>query len=93
MHYSLVSEPLLPVLWLACLLALPAVPVFISLIRRRRGSLLRALTLAVLALALANPVFLQEYREPLKSILAFILDRSQSQKFGRRMQGMRRRSP
>lgn len=86
MYYSLAFEPLLPVSWLACILILPAVLVLAGLVTRRRGSLLRTLTLAVLALALVNPVFLQEYREQLKSTLAVIIDRSQSQTFGRRTQ-------
>jgi len=86
MHYSFIFEPLLPAFWLICVLIPPAILVFTGLIMLRRGYLLRVLTLAVLALALINPVFLQEYREPLKSTLAVIIDRSQSQKFGQRAQ-------
>lgn len=86
MYYSLAFEPLLPLSWLIGILILPAIFIFMGLIMLRRGSVLRFLTLAVFALALFNPVFLQEYREPLKSTLAVIIDRSPSQKFGKRTQ-------
>jgi len=86
MHTSLVFEPLLPAVWLACVLVGPAMLAGTGVLMRRRGSILRILALAVFALALINPVFLQEYRSPLKSTLAVVIDRSQSQHFGRRMQ-------
>ncbi|OJF96833.1 hypothetical protein [Pararhizobium antarcticum] len=44
-----------------------------------RGTTLRAAALAALCLAIANPVFFQEEREPLSSIVAVVVDRSQSQ--------------
>jgi hypothetical protein len=44
-----------------------------------RGALLRALALAALVLALANPVANFEDREPVTSVVAIVVDRSPSQ--------------
>src|SRR5690606_25538069 len=40
--------------------------------------------LAALAVALANPVLLEEQRDPLQSVVAVVVDRSQSQDIGNR---------
>jgi hypothetical protein len=48
---------------------------------RGRARLFRALALSVLALALANPLWIEEQREPLKDIVALVLDRSESMNF------------
>lgn len=55
-----------------------------ALFVRQRGSVIRALALAALILALANPVANFEDREPVKSIVAVVVDRSQSQDLGNR---------
>jgi hypothetical protein len=47
--------------------------------RRMRGAWLRALALALVVLALANPSFVSENREPLSTVVAIVVDRSQSQ--------------
>ncbi|MDO9414830.1 hypothetical protein [Pararhizobium sp.] len=72
-------SPLLP--WIAIALLGLAGLVFAALgfWRGMRGTILRTLALAALVLALANPVVLQEEREPLSTIVAVIVDRSQSQ--------------
>ena len=44
-----------------------------------RGALFRICALAALCLALLNPVLLQTEREPLESVVAVVVDRSQSQ--------------
>ena len=84
MNWSLSFDPLIP--WLA--LALIAVPVLAIAIAgvflRQRGALLRLTGVAALALAVANPVLLSEEREALKSVVALIVDRSQSQNIGNR---------
>ncbi|MCC0043300.1 MAG: hypothetical protein H6892_02615 [Brucellaceae bacterium] len=84
MNWSLSFDPLIP--WLA--LALIAVPVLAIAIAgvflRQRGALLRLTGVAALALAVANPVLLSEEREALKSVVALIVDRSQSQDIGDR---------
>ncbi|OHV89765.1 hypothetical protein [Mesorhizobium sp. ORS 3428] len=51
---------------------------------RQRGSVLRFVALLALGAALLNPVFLDEEREALKSVVAIIVDRSQSQDIGDR---------
>ncbi|MGZ5849098.1 MAG: hypothetical protein ACXWJ4_03860 [Methyloceanibacter sp.] len=47
--------------------------------RARRGAILRALSFALLMLAIANPHLKREDREPLHDILAVVVDDSQSQ--------------
>jgi hypothetical protein len=47
--------------------------------RGLRGTVIRALALAMLIAALANPVILQEDREALSTVVAIVVDRSQSQ--------------
>lgn len=64
-----------------------AVAVLISallLIARSRGAALRAIALGLLVLALANPSFTREDRDPIPSVVAVIVDKSPSQEFGER---------
>ena len=72
-------SPLIPLSALAVLAALALLLAGLSLVRGTRGALLRTLALAALCLALANPVLNQEEREPLSTIVAVVVDRSQSQ--------------
>jgi len=51
---------------------------------RTRGAVFRALALAAGLLALANPSFTREEREPLSSVVAVVVDKSASQSFGDR---------
>jgi hypothetical protein len=53
---------------------------------RSRGAAVRTLALALIALALANPSFTREDRDPLTSVAAVVVDKSPSQKFGDRLQ-------
>jgi len=48
---------------------------------RGKAWLFRALAMTVLAIALANPQWIQEQREPLKDIVAVVMDRSESMNF------------
>jgi hypothetical protein len=84
MNLSVSFEPLIswPLLAVAALLI--AVIASVGIFRGSRGSWLRAGAAAALCLALANPVFLNEERDPVKSVVAVVLDRSQSQLFGNR---------
>ena len=67
------------------LLAVPAVLLALALVVARiRGALVRILAIAALLLAIMNPVVLQEERDPLKSVVALVVDRSQSQTIGER---------
>jgi hypothetical protein len=55
-------------------------------VARSRGAAVRTLALALIALALANPSFTREDRDPLTSIAVVVVDKSPSQNFGDRMQ-------
>ncbi|MFT3724478.1 MAG: hypothetical protein QM773_12905 [Hyphomonadaceae bacterium] len=74
-------DPLIPWAALWGLVAGAAVLWVVYLSRRGKAWLFRALALTVLALALANPLWIQEQREPLKDIVAVVMDRSESMNF------------
>src|ERR1700760_771446 len=84
MQYGIAFTPLVPsiVLWLA--LAPLVVIAALLLLGRSRGAAVRIAALALIALALANPSFTREDREPLTSVAAVIVDKSPSQNFGDR---------
>jgi hypothetical protein len=74
----------MPILWAAIATAtLFALLLFIS---RSRGAAVRTLALALIVLALANPSFTREDRDPLTSVAVVVVDKSPSQNFGDRMQ-------
>jgi hypothetical protein len=66
-----------PLFWAGA--AVAVVLVVLLLVRRSRGALLRALSLAALLLALSNPTLRQEERESLANIAIVVLDESTSQ--------------
>ena len=71
--------------WLIALIAVAAAALAaLGLYRRQRGMVLRTIALALLVGALANPVIMNEEREPLSTIVAIAADRSQSQDVGER---------
>jgi hypothetical protein len=84
MNYGIAFTPLVPplVLWLA--LGAIVVIAAVLLLGRSRGAAIRVAALALIALALANPSFTSEEREPLTSVAAVIVDKSPSQNFGDR---------
>src|SRR6185369_14097388 len=84
MNYGIAFTPLVPVivLWIA-LAAIVAIAALL-LLGRSRGAALRILALALILLALANPSFTREDREPLSSVAAVVIDKSPSQNFGDR---------
>lgn len=84
MNWSLAFEPLLAWHWLAALLLPVAALVAWGLFAGQRGAWVRLAAMAALALALVNPVLLDEEREPLKSVVALVVDRSQSQEISDR---------
>lgn len=84
MNWAISFEPLLEWQWALALLVPALILVVAGLILGQRGGWLRFAALAALAIALANPVFLDEEREPLKSVVALVVDRSQSQDIGTR---------
>jgi hypothetical protein len=77
--WSIDFSPMLPgpYFWAAAVLAIALV--LLLLLRRNRGAVLRALSLAALLLALANPTLRQEERESLANIAIVVLDESMSQ--------------
>jgi hypothetical protein len=84
MQYGIAFTPLVPslVLWIA--LAAIAVIAVLLLLGRSRGAAVRVAALALILLALANPSFTREDREPLSSVAAVVIDKSPSQNFGER---------
>jgi hypothetical protein len=84
MQYGIAFTPLVPslVLWLA--IAAIAVIAALLLLGRSRGAAVRLTALALIVLALANPSFTREDREPLSSVAAVVIDKSPSQSFGDR---------
>jgi hypothetical protein len=84
MQYGIAFTPLVPtlVLWIA--LAAIAVIAGLLLLGRARGAAVRVVALALVLLALANPSFTREDREPLSSVAVVVIDKSPSQNFGDR---------
>ncbi|MDF1774615.1 MAG: hypothetical protein P1V13_01210 [Rhizobiaceae bacterium] len=76
---SIEFSPLIPPLYIALLAAASALLAALGLWQRVRGAVLRTLALGALCLALLNPVVLQMERQPLDSVVAVVVDRSQSQ--------------
>ena len=84
MNLGVAFAPLVPdyVVWAAF-----GVAVLISillLVVRSRGAVVRAQAKAMMVLALANPSFTREDREPIPSVAAVIIDKSPSQDFADR---------
>ncbi|NRP70294.1 hypothetical protein ILFOPFJJ_01173 [Ensifer psoraleae] len=71
--------PFLPWPYFAALTLVAAALAALGLWRRVRGAWLRTAALAAFCLAIANPSVFQEEREPLSTIVAIVVDRSQSQ--------------
>ncbi|MBR0726262.1 hypothetical protein [Bradyrhizobium manausense] len=86
MNYGIAFTPLVPaiVLWIA--LAAILVMAVVLLLARARGAAVRVAALALFLLALANPSFTREDRDPLTSVAAVVVDKSPSQNFGKRNQ-------
>jgi hypothetical protein len=86
MNYGIAFTPLVPslVLWIA--IGAIVVIAVLLLLARARGWAVRVAALALIVLALANPSFTREDREPLSSVVAVIVDKSPSQNFGTRNQ-------
>jgi hypothetical protein len=84
MQYGIAFTPLVPsfVLWLA--VAAIVMIAALLLLGRSRGAAVRVAALALILLALFNPSFTREDREPLSSVAAVVIDKSPSQSFGNR---------
>ena len=81
---SLSFTPLVPVPVLWAVGAVAAVLAVLAVVSRGPVALLRALALALVLLALANPALVQEEREKVKDIVAVVVDRTTSQTLGDR---------
>jgi hypothetical protein len=84
MNWSIDFAPLIPEPWLWVAAAIAAVLCVLLLLRRSRGAALRALALAALIGALANPMLRQEDREQLSNIALVMMDESTSQSIDKR---------
>ena len=84
MNLGVSFAPLVPdyVVWAAFGASL--VIAVLLLLARSRGAVLRAVALGLMVLALANPSFTREDRDPIPSVAAVIVDKSPSQDFGDR---------
>jgi len=76
---SLAFDPFLPLPLILAIALIALLLVGWAIAKRMRGATLRALALAALVLALANPVANFEDREPVTSVVAIVVDRSPSQ--------------
>ena len=79
MNWSMSFQPLVPWPLVAGLAVVAALVILPAFWRRLRGAWLRALAGVALLLALANPVLLNEDREPLSTVVALVVDKSASQ--------------
>ncbi|WP_455479044.1 hypothetical protein V4B17_04700 [Bartonella sp. B23] len=77
-------QPFLSLSWILFLGGISTILVIISLFTQRKGSLLRLMALASLILVVLNPMIIREQREPLKSTVGIVIDRSKSQTLGTR---------
>ncbi len=84
MNLGVAFGPLVSVqiLWAAAVAA--CIVSLLLFVARSRGAAVRALALALIVLALANPSLTREDRDPLASVVALIVDKSPSQNFGDR---------
>ena len=83
--FGIAFTPLVPayVLWAAGAVALLLAVLLLAV--RSRGAVVRAMALALMVLALANPSLTREDREPLSSVVVVVVDKSPSQNFGERL--------
>ncbi|MFD1475028.1 hypothetical protein ACFSBY_10075, partial [Ancylobacter polymorphus] len=86
MNLGLAFDPLIPLPWLIAAAVIASAVALLVVVSRTRGSLLRALAIALAVLALANPSLTREEREPLSTVVAVVVDQSASQDFGERTQ-------
>ena len=81
---SISFSPLVPDYLLYALAGLAALLIGLAVVSRGPVAILRALAVALVLLALANPALVQEERDTVKDIVAVVIDRSTSQTLGDR---------
>jgi hypothetical protein len=84
--WSLAFSPLLPWPWLAALAALALIICAFAVWRGGKAMLVRALAMAALVAALADPSLVKEERDPVKDVVAVVVDRSASNRLADRAQ-------
>ena len=85
MNIGIAFAPLVAVQILWAVIAAAVLFALVLFASRSRGAAVRTLALTLIALALANPSFTREDRDPLTSIAVVVVDKSPSQNFGDRM--------
>ncbi|MDF2115141.1 hypothetical protein PY365_06125 [Roseiarcaceae bacterium H3SJ34-1] len=83
-QFNIAWSPLLPTLALVLLAIGAVLVVALGFWSGRKGTWLRALGLVLILFALADPSLVREDRQPLKDVVAVVLDRSASQTIGDR---------
>jgi len=78
MTTSIAFAPFLPPLLFWILAGAAGLLVLAGVVTRARGAWARALAFAAILLVLANPLSVHETREPLRDVVALVLDKSQS---------------
>src|ERR1700704_5270401 len=82
--FGIAFSPLVPDAVLGAAAAPGAAIVILLFVGRTRGAAVRALALALMVAALANPSLTREDRDPLTSVAVVVVDKSPSQDFGER---------
>ena len=75
MNLGVAFAPLIGTALLWAAIALAGVSALLLLVTRSRGAVIRTLALALIVLALANPSFTREDRDPLSSIAVVVVER------------------
>ncbi len=81
---SIAFAPLIPWMWIAAMAGAAFLLVAFGLFRRARSTLLRALVLSLLLLALLNPSLVEEQRRLQQDVALVVVDESASQTIGER---------
>src|SRR4051812_13777557 len=84
MNWSLVFSPFIPWPVIASIAVIAAVLLIPGILRRMRGAWYRLAAAAALILALANPILLNEQRDPQSTVVALVVDKSASQNLDKR---------
>ncbi len=83
-NLNITFAPELPIWFLAILTGAIALLCLYGLFKQLRGSFVRTIAGALMALALFNPSLLQEDRSPLKTIIPLVIDETTSQRLNNR---------
>src|SRR5438270_703685 len=83
-QFELSLSPLLPPALIVGLAIAAALVVALAIYARRPGAFLRALGFALIIFALLDPSLVRQDREPLKDVVAVVVDQSGSQTIGER---------